>query len=90
MESAWVADAVGFMAGTLTTASFLPQVIKTLRSKATRDISLIMWVMLSTGVAVWIVYGYMTESLPLMVTNGITLVLSGTILALKLRNLSSE
>ena len=90
MDASWLVDAIGFMAGTLTTASFLPQAIKTLRTKATRDISLIMWIMLSAGVAVWIVYGYMTDSMPLMVTNGITLALTGTILVLKIRNLSSE
>ena len=83
-------DGVGFVAGTLTTAAFLPQVLKTFKSRSTRDISLAMWLMLSVGVGVWIVYGFLTDSLPLMITNGITLILAATVLGLKLRNMASE
>ncbi len=83
-------EAVGFCAGTLTTASFVPQVLKTWRSKSTRDISLAMWLMFSIGVGVWIVYGFLTGSLAIILTNVITLVLAGTVLVIKLQNLTSE
>ena len=83
-------DLVGFVAGSLTTAAFLPQVIKTFKSKSTRDISLSMWLMFNTGVALWLVYGLLSDSLPVILTNSVTLLLSGTILVLKLRNMSSE
>ena len=49
-----------------------------------------MWVMMNTGNFMWMVYGYLTNSMPLMVANAVTLLLAGSILALKLRNLSSE
>ena len=90
MDQSWFVDVTGFVAGTLTTAAFLPQVIKTYKSKSTRDISLVMWAMLNIGIVIWIFYGYLTGSMPLMVTNGITLILSGAILGLKIRNMSSE
>ena len=90
MDQGWFVEPMGFVAGTLTTAAFLPQVIKSFRSGSTRDISLIMWVMMNTGNFMWMVYGYLTNSMPLMLANAITLLLAGSILALKLRNLSSE
>ena len=90
MDQSWMVEAVGFCAGTLTTASFVPQVLKTWRSKSTRDISLAMWLMFSIGVGVWIVYGFLTGSLAIILTNVITLVLAGTVLVIKLQNLTSE
>jgi len=90
MDQSWMVEAVGFVAGTLTTASFVPQVIKTVRSKSTKDISLAMWLMFSIGVGVWVVYGVLTHSFAIILTNVITLVLAGTVLALKLQNLTSE
>ena len=90
MDQSWLVDGVGFVAGSLTTAAFLPQVIKTFKSRSTRDISLAMWLLMNVGVAIWIVYGVLTDSLPLVLTNGVTLILAGTVLGLKLRNLTSE
>ena len=88
----WIApvDLLGSIAGILTTASFVPQVIKTLRSGQTRDISLAMWLSFCAGVALWLVYGIMLEAWPIIATNAPTLALAGTILVIKLRNMRKE
>ncbi len=77
--------ALGLAAAALTTAAFLPQVIKTWRTRQTRDISLGMFSVLCAGIILWITYGILRDDLPLIIGNGITLVLAGTILVLKLR-----
>ena len=79
-------DLIGYMAGVLTTLAFLPQVIKAFRTRSTKDISLLMWVLLFIGVLCWLVYGWLVRSGPVIATNGVTLVLVGTVLVLKLRN----
>ena len=90
MDQSVIVQSVGFVAGTLTTASFIPQVVKTIKSKSTRDISLTMWLMFTAGVAVWIAYGVLTDSPAIILTNVITLVLAGTVLGIKLRYLTWE
>ncbi|MBI2319725.1 MAG: SemiSWEET transporter [Betaproteobacteria bacterium] len=79
------ADWVGFIAGALTTFAFIPQVIRIWRTRSARDISLGMYWVFTSGVALWVIYGFMLEALPVIVTNGITLVLSAAVLVLKLR-----
>ncbi len=76
---------LGLVAGALTTGAFLPQVIKSWRSKSTRDVSLPMFVALCVGIVMWLVYGFLTADIPLIVANVVTLVLVATILYLKLR-----
>jgi len=83
-------DLLGAAAGLLTTASFVPQVLKTLRTRQTRDISLTMWLAFCAGVLLWTVYGFLIEAWPVVITNIPTLVLAGTILVIKLRNLKNE
>lgn len=80
-----VAEAIGLMAALLTTLSFLPQVRQTWRTKSTKDISLPMFLAFSTGVLLWLVYGIMIHSLPVILANGVTFVLSGAILIMKLK-----
>lgn len=77
--------ALGIVAGTLTTVAFVPQVIRTWRMKSGKDLSLSMLVTFTMGVACWFVYGLWIDSLPIMLTNGITFLLSGANLILKLR-----
>ncbi len=77
--------ALGIAAGTLTTIAFVPQVLKAWRSRSTRDVSLAMFLTLCTGVVLWLIYGILVEDLPLILANGVTLCLAGTILVLKLR-----
>ncbi|MGC2062184.1 MAG: SemiSWEET transporter [Thermodesulfovibrionales bacterium] len=76
----------GLAAGTLTTAAFIPQVIRTWRTRSTRDISLGMFVAFCAGIALWTVYGFLIDSIPVIATNSITFILASIILALKLRH----
>lgn len=81
MNGEWV----GFVAATLTTISFIPQAAKTIRTKETHGISLGMYATFTVGVALWLVYGIVLVSWPMILSNIVTLGLSSTILALKLR-----
>ncbi|AFZ55493.1 SemiSWEET transporter [Cyanobacterium aponinum AL20118] len=76
---------IGLMAGSLTTISFLPQAIKTWRSKSAKDISLAMFLCFCLGVVLWIIYGLFIMDIPVLVTNIVTLILAGTILFFKLK-----
>jgi MtN3 and saliva related transmembrane protein len=77
--------ALGFFAGALTTVAFLPQVVQTWKTKSAKDLSLPMLLSFTTGVLCWLLYGIWIDSLPIIVTNGITLVLAGANLILKLK-----
>lgn len=77
---------IGYVAATLTTLSFLPQAVMTIRTRDTRGISLGMYVVFTVGVACWFGYGLVLQSWPMIVSNLVTLGLSATILALKLRH----
>ena len=76
----------GMVAAVLTTIAFLPQVIRTWRTRSTSDISLGMFVTYVTGIALWLVYGLMIHDWPLIASNAVTFVLSAIILGLKLRH----
>ncbi len=78
--------ALGLLAGALTTVAFVPQVLKTWRTGSTHDISLWMFSILVAGIAAWLVYGAIIGDLPLVLANGVTLLLAGTILFFKIRN----
>ena len=82
MSGEWI----GYVAATLTTLSFLPQAIKTIRTRDTRGISRGMYVVFTVGVACWFFYGLVLMSWPMIVSNLVTLGLSATILALKIRH----
>lgn len=77
-------DLLGLVAGTLTTCSFIPQVVRTWRTRSARDISLVMFLLFSLGVLLWVVYGVAIHSVPVIVANGVTLVLALAILGMKL------
>lgn len=77
---------LGYVGATLTTLSFLPQAIKTIRTRDTRGISLGMYAVFTLGVAFWLGYGIFLHSWPMIVSNIVTFVLSSTILVLKLRH----
>jgi len=76
---------IGFLAGGLTTASFLPQVIKTARSRSAKDLSEAMLVVFLAGLLLWTVYGMQVGSAPIVAANVITIGLVGAILAMKVR-----
>jgi MtN3 and saliva related transmembrane protein len=78
-------DLLGFLAGCLTTSAFVPQVVKTWKTKSTKDLSLGMWSSFFIGVLCWLVYGFILEAPPIIFTNFVTLFLAGTILVLKIK-----
>jgi MtN3 and saliva related transmembrane protein len=78
-------DLIGFAAGTLTTVSFLPQVVKVWRTQSADDLSMGMFTLFGSGVFLWLVYGLALGSRPVIVANAITFVLAATIVVLKLR-----
>jgi MtN3 and saliva related transmembrane protein len=81
MNGEWI----GFVAATLTTLSFVPQAVRTIRTRDTRGISLWMYVMFTVGLACWLAYGIVLMSWPMILSNIVTLLLSLTILTMKLR-----
>lgn len=75
----------GYLAATLTTVSFVPQVIQVWRTKHTKDISLGMYSIFTAGIAVWLIYGVLLGSMPIIIANSITILLAGSVLAMKLK-----
>lgn len=78
---------IGTLAGMLTTIAFIPQVIKTWRTRSAQDISLFMFMLFSTGVLLWLIYGLILDAMPIIIANGITLALSLSILTLKVNDM---
>jgi MtN3 and saliva related transmembrane protein len=78
-------DLIGYFAATCTTFSFLPQLIRVIRLRSARDISLGMFLVFSVGTVMWLVFGLLSHSKPMIAANAVTLALSISILILKLR-----
>lgn len=78
-------DLIGYAAAALTTLSFLPQALHTFRTRDVRGISLGMYAMFATGVALWLAYGILLGAWPIIAANAVTLALALIILAMKLR-----
>jgi MtN3 and saliva related transmembrane protein len=81
-----IATFIGLLAACFTTACFVPQVVKTWRTRSTGDISLGTFAALTFGVALWVVYAILRSDLPVFVANAVALGLVGTILILKLKH----
>ena len=79
-------DILGYFAGVLTTIAFLPQAIKAFRTRSTKDTSLAMCLMLSTGILCWLIYGIVLRAGPIIVANIVSFFLVAAILVLKIRN----
>ncbi len=77
-------DFIGYCAAALTTGSFVPQALLTLRTRDVSGISLGMYSAFTAGVALWLVYGVMLGKWPIVVANSVTLVLAATILTVKI------
>jgi len=75
---------IGLAAGFCTTVAFLPQVIKTWKSKSAKDLSLGMYSIFCTGVLLWLIYGVLISDLPIILANAVTLLLALSILLFKL------
>lgn len=80
-----LADSIGTVAACLTTASFVPQVWHTLRSRDVSGISLGMYSLFTLGVTLWLVYGILLAAWPIIIANAITTALALSILVMKLR-----
>lgn len=78
-------DAVGYLAALLTTSSFVPQAVLTLRTRDVSGISLAMYGAFTLGVALWLLYGIVSSQWPVIVANAVTLALAATILLTKVR-----
>jgi MtN3 and saliva related transmembrane protein len=78
---------IGMLATSLATLAFLPQVVKTWRTRSAHDFSLVTLLMLEAGTAIWIFYGVMRSAPAIWIGNAVTLALAGFILAVKLKNL---
>ncbi len=79
-----LADVIGYLAASLTTLAFVPQVAQSYRTRDVSGISLLMYLAFTLGVALWLAYGLMTRAWPVIIANGITLLLAAGILRLKL------
>jgi MtN3 and saliva related transmembrane protein len=80
-----IIEMLGYLAAALTTLSFAPQAWLTFRTRDVSGISLGMYGAMVGGVALWLVYGVLIGSWPLVVANTVTLTLAGAILVMKLR-----
>jgi MtN3 and saliva related transmembrane protein len=78
-------EIVGYIAATLTTASFVPQAWHTFTTRDVRGISLGMYGTFTLGVAGWLLYGVLLGAWPIVIANAITLILAAGILGMKLR-----
>lgn len=78
-------EIIGLMAAFCTTVSFLPQAIKTIRTKNTEGISLSMYIVFTVGTFLWLLYGVMVHSLPVSAANAVTFLFAGIILVYKLK-----
>lgn len=77
---------IGYLAGVLTTVAFVPQAVRMIRTGHARDVSLSWIVMMTSGVALWLGYGIMNGSIPMILANSITLVLLAVILIIKIKS----
>jgi MtN3 and saliva related transmembrane protein len=80
-----ITQLLGLTAGLLTTIAFLPQVIKTWKSRSAKDLSLGMFSLFCLGVLLWLIYGIMVQDIPVIAANLLTLMLASTLLFFKLR-----
>ena len=76
---------IGLFAAFCTTVAFVPQVVRTWKNRSTQDLSLGMYLFYAAGIFAWLVYGVLIRDLPLIASNGVTFVLSLTMLGFKLR-----
>lgn len=77
-------DTIGFISAAFTTIAFIPQVVRVWKTKSARDVSLGMYALFNTGVALWLCYGLLIHSWPVIAANSITLILAGAVMVMKL------
>ena len=79
-------ETIGYLAATLTTVSFLPQAILTIRTKDTESLSLSMYSLFTLGVFCWLIYGVYISNKAIIFANAVTLALAASILSFKIYN----
>jgi MtN3 and saliva related transmembrane protein len=77
-------DIIGYLAGALTTISFLPQVIQVWKTRSTKDLSIVMFLLFSLGLVLWLIYGISAQQLPIILANGFTLLMALIIIIFKI------
>ena len=78
-------EIIGMVAGTISSVTFLPQVVKTWQSKSAKDISLWMFLLVTLSVIMWLIYGFFLHSVPIIYTNSMVLLMSLIMLYFKWR-----
>jgi len=81
---------LGYLAATITTASFIPQVLQVVRTKDTKSISLPMYIFFVIGLWLWLIYGILLGEWPIIIANFITIILASTILTYKVKEVRSS
>lgn len=81
----YLTSTIGFIAAILTTVAFVPQILKIWRARSAKDVSLGMYTVFTLGVALWLVYGILIDSWPIIFANCVTLSLAGAVLVMKLK-----
>jgi MtN3 and saliva related transmembrane protein len=76
---------VGIAAGILTTAAFLPQLVRVIKTKHTKDLSLVTFSLFSLGVFLWLAYGILLKEVPIILANAFTLVFAVLIVIMKIK-----
>ena len=79
-------DLIGYISACLTTISFVPQVLHSMKTRDLSGVSLPMYGLFSAGVAGWVIYGFYIASLPIIIANSITLILACLVLYLKIKH----
>jgi len=81
----YLTSMIGFIAAVLTTVAFVPQILKIRRARSAKDVSLGMYAVFTLGVVLWLVYGILIDSWPIILANCVTLLLAGVVLAMKVK-----
>ncbi len=79
-----IIEILGYVSATLTTIAFLPQIIKTVQTKSAKDVSMGMFVLFTIGVFLWIIYGVLTRTYPVLIANAVIFCLALTQIILKI------
>lgn len=81
----YLTSIIGFTAAILTTVAFVPQITKIWRTRSAKDVSLGMYSLFTIGVMLWLVYGILIDSWPIILANCVTLLLAGAVLVMKVK-----
>ena len=80
-----IIEILGYISATLTTIAFLPQIIKTIQTKSAKDVSMGMFVLFTIGVFLWIIYGILTKTYPVLIANAVIFCLALIQIILKIK-----